>query len=190
MAEVRRQKKTRTNPAMGFLLFLAKLAAAVAAALFIILYCFWRVPVSGSSMEPAVQAGSTVFVNRLVYLFRNPERYDIAMFRDESGTVSVKRIIGLPGETVTISDTGEILIDGEEPEGMSDYVGTVNVAGRAGGSGVTLGDDEYFVIGDNPSRSQDSRSASPGNVSGGELEGLAWLSVEWSGLPGFRWLVP
>ena len=182
----RRRKKGRGR---RFLLFLARLSAAVAAALFVILYVFFRIPAAGGSMEPAVSGGDFVFVCRIAYLFHAPERYDVVAFRDNGG-ISLKRIVGLPGETVTIAD-GKIFINGTEQPEESAYLKNIDVAGRAGGSGVALGEDDYFVLGDNPSRSQDSRSETPGNVSRSDIIGDAWLSVDTSDLlPSFHLLIP
>ncbi len=132
-----------------------------------------RVSTAGDSMAPALRNGDVLLINRAVYHIKSPARGDIIAFRqEENGHFSVKRIVGLPGETVQISE-GKILIDGEE---MTEdiYVSDIEYAGEAE-QPVKLGDDEYFVIGDNHAASDDSRLPGIGAVSRDEIYGEAWF---------------
>ena len=107
--------------------------------------------------------------------YQSPARGDIVAFRkEENGHFSVKRIVGLPGETVQITD-GTVLIDGEELTNQI-YVSNIEYAGEAE-QPVELGEDEYFVIGDNHAASDDSRLPGIGAVTRDEIYGEAWFIV-------------
>lgn len=134
-----------------------------------------RVSTAGDSMSPALKNGDVLLINRAVYRIKSPARGDIVAFRkEENGHFSVKRIVGLPGETVQIVD-GKVLINGEE-QTKHIYVSDIEYAGEAE-QPVELGDDEYFVIGDNHTASDDSRLPSIGAVTRDEIYGEAWFIV-------------
>ena len=136
-----------------------------------------RTEVDGSSMEPMLSNGDNLIVDKISYRFHDPERFDIIVFpfRYEDNTFYIKRIIGLPGETVQIDAEGNILIDGEVlPEGYGKEV--IESPGRAYEE-IRLGDDEYFVLGDNRNNSTDSRDPSVGNITRKEIIGRAWLRI-------------
>lgn len=135
-----------------------------------------EVKISDSSMEPAISSGDTYLINSLIYHISTPKRGDIIVFRTESDNGSclhVKRVIGLPGETIQIED-GQVKINGQTYVG--DDCPTILNAGLAADP-VTLTDNEYFVLGDNRNGSEDSRSASIGNVTEDEITGKIWLRV-------------
>ena len=115
-----------------------------------------RTHVSGSSMETTLSDGDHLIVDKISYRFREPQRYEIVVFpyRYEKNTYYIKRIIGLPGETVQIVD-GYIYINGKQ---LDEHYGNeiIEEAGMAA-EPVTLGEDEYFVVGDNIYDSHDSR---------------------------------
>lgn len=136
-----------------------------------------RTQVSGSSMEPKLNSEDNLIVDKISYRFHDPERYDIIVFpyRYEENTFFIKRIIGLPGETVKIDDEGNILINGEVlAEGYGKEV--IDNPGRAYEE-IQLADDEYFVMGDNRNNSTDSRAPSVGNITREEIIGRAWLRI-------------
>ena len=110
-----------------------------------------RTEVEGASMENTLHNGDNLIVDKLSYRFHDPERFDIIFFpfQFQDNTYYIKRIIGLPGETVQIMDDGSIYINGEKLEenyGME--VIKPETIGRAA-EPIELGDDEYFVMGDN-----------------------------------------
>lgn len=150
-------------------------AAAVIALAWFCVYTFGSGTVNtGQSMSPAVEDGDRVLIDRAAVRLRKPQRFDIVLFSTEKSGSNIKRIIGLPGETVQIQD-GEILIDGEklaQPEEIR--ASKIAVAGEAE-SPVTLGEDEYFVLGDNRDASEDSRFDSVGLVKREELIGKVWF---------------
>lgn len=132
----------------------------------------------GQSMEPTLQSGDLVIVNKAEYLFREPQRFDIIAFKQREGDNSyynVKRIIALPGETITIKD-GHIFIDDVL---LSDLPFDENVLTEGLAlDGVTLEKGEYFVLGDNVNNSEDSRFANMGNILKNEILGKVtyrWL---------------
>lgn len=111
----------------------------------------------GDSMKPVLNNGDVVLVNRMVYNAVKPGRGDIIAFRpggNENVHYSIKRIVGLPGETVQIQD-GKVYIDGEELT-KDIYVSDVEYEGIAE-QPVELGEGEYFVMGDNQAGSDDRR---------------------------------
>lgn len=136
-----------------------------------------RTQVLGSSMEPKLSSEDNLIVDKISYRFHDPERFDIVVFpvRHEDNTFYIKRIIGLPGETVKIDESGNILIDGEILE-ESYGKEVIKSPGRAYEE-IRLGDDEYFVMGDNRNNSIDSREPSVGNITRDEIIGRAWLRI-------------
>ena len=125
----------------------------------------------GQSMEPTLQNGDIVIVDKLGYVFGEPQRFDMVAFKQregDSGYYNVKRVVGLPGETVTIQD-GYVFIDGVMLEGLP-FDERISTEGLAL-DGVTLEKGEYFVFGDNVNNSEDSRFANMGNILTNEILG-------------------
>ena len=138
-----------------------------------------RTEVEGASMENTLHNGDNLIVDKLSYRFHDPERFDIIVFpfQYQANTYNIKRIIGLPGETVQIMDDGSIYINGEKLEenyGME--VIKPETIGRAA-EPIELGDDEYFVMGDNRNNSSDSRTDMVGNIKRENIIGKAWLRI-------------
>ena len=131
--------------------------------------------VDGGSMNPLLSDGDNLIVQKVSYYFHEPERFDIIVFelKNEPGTHYIKRIVGLPGERVRVAD-GMVFINGEP---LTDDVygnAPMEKAYRAREE-ILLGEDEYFVLGDNRNRSQDSRTVYVGNVEKKQILGKAWL---------------
>ena len=135
-----------------------------------------RTQVSGSSMETTLSDGDQLIVDKISYRFRDPSRYDIVVFpyKYEKNTYYIKRIIGLPGETVQIVD-GYVYIDGQKLD--EHYGNEVMENPGIAEEPLVLGDDEYFVLGDNRNNSEDSRSADIGNVKKEDILGKAWFII-------------
>ena len=125
-------------------------------------------------MQPVLDADDVVLVNRLIYDVGKPERFDIVVFEREDHKKNVKRIIGLPGETVQIVD-GIIYIDGEALQ--ESYGREVMKNSGLAADPVTLGEDEYFVLGDNRNDSTDSRDPSVGKIPRDRIIGRAWVRI-------------
>ncbi len=130
-----------------------------------------RTTVNGDSMNPTLESGDSLWINKLAYRFGDPERYDIIVFPYEQDVHYIKRVIGLPGETVQITNTGDILINGKILEEPTKFARIIN-PGRASNP-ITLGPDEYFVLGDNRNNSKDSRYDSVGNIKKEKMIGKA-----------------
>lgn len=135
-----------------------------------------RTHVNGDSMNVTLQDGDNLIVDKLSYRFKDPERFDIIVFpyQYQEKTYYIKRIIGMPGETVQIKD-GMVYIDGEmlqESYGkeVMEYAGVASEP-------VELGSDEYFVLGDNRNNSSDSRDPSVGNVNRDQIIGKAFVRI-------------
>lgn len=145
--------------------------------LFIRKYIVQHVVVDGSSMNNCMFNNDHLLIEKVSYRFKTPERFDIVVFEpyldDES--YFVKRIIGLPGEKVRISD-GKIYINDtllEESYGVDDTIANSGIAN----SSIYLESDEYFVLGDNRELSLDSRDSRVGNISGSRIVGKALVDV-------------
>lgn len=144
-------------------------------------YVAQRTEVEGSSMSPTLYDGDSVLVDKFTYRFQEPERYDIIVFpyRYQKDTYYVKRVIGLPGETVRIDAQGTIFIN---DEALDEHYGAeaINQPGYAS-TPRKLEDNEYFVLGDNRNDSIDSRNAAVGFVRRTEIIGRAfWRSYPFS----------
>lgn len=145
----------------------------------LITYVGQRTEVNGESMENTLQNADNLIVDKITYRFEDPKRYDIIVFpfKYKEDTYYIKRIIGLPGETVQIDANGVIYIDGEvlfESYGREVIrPDTVGIAINP----ITLADDEYFVLGDNRNDSSDSRTELVGNIKRSDIIGRAWLRI-------------
>ena len=143
----------------------------------VITYVGQRTRVRGDSMETTLNSGDSLIVDKISYRFRDPERYDIIVFpyKYEEHTYYIKRIVGMPGETIQIID-GYVYIDGELLE--SDIYGNeVMEYASLASTPIALGEDEYFVLGDNRNHSSDSRDPSVGVLTREDLIGRAWLRI-------------
>lgn len=138
-----------------------------------------RTEVEGASMETTLYDGDNLIVDKISYRFSDPQRFDIIVFpfKYQKNTFYIKRIIGLPGETVRIDDKGVIYINGEVLE--ESYGREVIRAEHVGiaGEPIKLGENEYFVMGDNRNNSTDSRTAIVGNIKRDDIIGRAWLRI-------------
>lgn len=131
----------------------------------------------GQSMDTTLSGGDVVLLNELSYRFGGPDRNDVIAFKpngSESTHSYIKRVIGLPGETIQIKD-GMIYINGTVYLEDTNYP-QMEDAGIAE-EPITLETDEYFVLGDNRNNSEDSRYADIGNVHLEDIEGKVWMVV-------------
>ena len=137
-----------------------------------------RTQVLGQSMESTLSNQDNLIVDKLSYHFIKPHRFDIVVFPedDTKNVFYIKRIIGLPGETVRISD-GKIYINNKL---LDEHYGKEEISLDREGIAerpIVLGDNEYFVLGDNRNHSMDSRDPSVGNISKSSIIGKAWVRV-------------
>ena len=174
MARRRREKEHGIfRELLGWLIYILII---IGLSYLIINYVGQRTMVSGQSMEPTLSNGDNLIVDKISYRFRDPQRYDIIVFpyKYEKNTYYIKRIIGLPGETVQIVD-GYVYIDGQKLD--EHYGNEVMENPGIAEEPLVLGDDEYFVLGDNRNNSQDSRAANVGVIHKDDLLGRAWVRI-------------
>lgn len=143
----------------------------------IITYVGQRTRVSGSSMETTLSDGDNLIVDKISYRFKDPVRYDIIVFpyQYEEDTFYIKRVIGLPGEQIQMME-GSVFINGEKLETDIYGIELMNNAGIAENP-IQLGEDEYFVLGDNRNHSADSRETNVGVLHREDLLGKAWVRI-------------
>ena len=161
----------------GFFEFVLYVAVVLVITFLLVKFVAQRTEVFGTSMVPTLQSGDQLIADKITYRFRDPERFDIIVFpyRMEEKTYYIKRIIGLPGETVRIDLDGTIYIDGQP---LSETYGKdpITDPGLAIDE-LMLADDEYFCLGDNRAVSKDSRYGDVGNIKRREIIGRAWLRI-------------
>ena len=148
----------------------------IAVTYLIITFVGQRTKVDGSSMETTLSDGDNLIVDKISYRFHDPERYDIIVFpyRYAEKTYYIKRIIGMPGEKVQIID-GEVYINDKL---LGEHYGTeVMINSGIADQPIQLGEDEYFVLGDNRNHSSDSRDPSVGILKREDLIGRAWVRI-------------
>lgn len=173
----RKSRKKQNGIVREILGWIVYIAVIIGLTYFIVTYIGQRTSVSGSSMEPMLSDGDNLIVDKISYRFNDPERYDIIVFpyQYEENTYYIKRIIGLPGETVQIID-GYTYINGELLEGDV-YGAEVMDYGGIAEEPIVLGEEEYFVLGDNRNHSADSREPSVGVLTRDMLMGKAWVRI-------------
>ncbi len=164
----------------GFLWDLAKIVI-FALAIIVPFRMFVAEPfvVSGSSMVPNFHNRDYLIVDRLTYHRSEPKRGDVVVlkFPKDTSQFFIKRIVGLPGETVRLEQGHVLVYNAENPQGFrlrEDYLPSQGITlGRP--EAVTLGSEEYFVLGDNRTASSDSRVW--GILPKNDIIGKAWLRV-------------
>ena len=176
------EKASEENKSMGReILDLVIYVAVVALIVYLILHFVGqRTVVNGDSMDNTLKDGQSLIMDKISYRFHDPERFDIVIFPgpEENGEnpYFIKRVIGLPGETVQIQE-GKVYIDGEKLEedvyGITDTIDYPGIAEDP----LTLGEDEYFCMGDNRPVSFDSRYKEVGPVTRGEFIGKVWIRI-------------
>lgn len=175
----RRRKRIQFHTEMikPIAVWAGKIAIVCLFAFVFVWYFGQKVAVVGDSMSPVLNNGDVTLVNRIIYDATAPKRGDIIVFKpkgNENSHYYIKRIIGLPGETVQILE-GDVYIDGEKLK--EDYgVSEITDPGIASEE-IKLAGNEYFVLGDDRENSEDSRMADVGNVKRSYIYGKAWFVV-------------
>ena len=159
----------------GALSFSLYILAVVLITVFLRYFVIERVVVVGESMEPTLDSRDNVLVDKLSARAGEIDRYDIVVFPVD-GVFLIKRVYGLPGETVRIDETGVIYINDKPIDDRYAYQ-IIKDPGRASGAGVTLQPDEYFVLGDNRNNSVDSRFSEVGNIKDKDIRGRVILRL-------------
>ena len=150
----RRKKKISLTSIQKAALWIGEVVLAFAIGCMLAWFFGFTLSNVGQSMEPAIYSGDRVLVNRLIYELKTPDYGDLIVFKpngNQNAHYHIKRVAGKPGDTVTI-ESGRVFINGEvldekvQTESMAD-------AGLAE-EGITLGEDEFFVLGDNRNNSE------------------------------------
>jgi len=173
------QKKKKLDPRLlkDIMELLVGGAVAVFLAFVLVFSIGMRTSVIGDSMEPSLHNGQEILMNRILYRISMPKRGDVIVFLpngNQNTHFYVKRVVGLPGETVQIRE-GNVYIDGvllAENE-LFDKIADPGIAQ----SELLLGSDEFFVLGDNRNSSEDSRSGNIGAVKKDSIIGKAWFHM-------------
>lgn len=170
-----KKKKINIGLLREIVVWVCEILLTIAAAVIMVSFFGFRVSVIGPSMSPTLESGEKVLVNRFVYKLFDPKQNDLIVFQpngNEKSHYYVKRVIAVPGDTVQIKD-GAIYVNGEL------YTEKVKVESIENAmmaeNEILVGEDEYFVLGDNRNNSEDSRYASIGNVKKEYITGQAWM---------------
>ena len=150
---------------------------AVVASVALFLYVFFgkTMIVSGYSMGDVLTNNDIVMIDKFTYSLLEIERFDVIVYSaGEDKGEYVKRVIGMPGERIKI-DNGKVYIDGKvlRDDIKADAMLSAGVAENE----ILLGEDEYFVLGDNRNNSEDSRFETVGNIKKENIIGKAWFEI-------------
>ena len=170
------KEKLEDEKVRGFMRWSFEIVVTLVLAAMVGIMLFQTVTMQESSMEPTIAVGDRFFINRVVYKFSSPKRGDLIVFRtnaSDDAALHIRRVIGLPGETIQISG-GRILIDGEAYKEGKDFP-MISNPGLASSS-ITLESGEYFVLGDNRNNSEDSRYADIGMIKKRYIAGKIWFT--------------
>ncbi|MCI5495009.1 MAG: signal peptidase I [Roseburia sp.] len=169
-----KKEKSKPNIKKNLIAFGICVVIAIVIALIITNFVASHTKVEGNSMESTLENGDDIIVEKFSYLTNNPERYDIIVFRESESVNYIKRVIALPGETIQITE-GKIYIN---ERAIFDAYGNAKMEdGGIAKKPIKLGQDEYFVLGDNRNASKDSRDKAVGVIKRDQIIGKAWLRV-------------
>ncbi len=176
MRKYRKPYKERTK-LQFFVKFVVDFLTVVCLAYFVVITFGYRYTVVGNSMNDMLNNDEVLLIDKASYEFANPERFDIILFRAQgvnAGKLLVKRIVALPGETIQIKD-GKIYVNGMVL--VNDVTEHQILTPGLASEPVKLGENEYFVLGDNRNNSEDSRFYTIGNVKRENIIGKPWLRI-------------
>ena len=143
----------------------------------VLVFCMgMKTNVIGSSMEPCLYNGQEIFLNRVIYRLSSPKIGDVVVFRpngNEKAHYYVKRVLAIPGDTVQVKG-GILYVNGETQEDyFNDKIAEPGIAENL----IELGEDEYFLLGDNRNNSKDSRNVELGIVKREQMEGKVFVRI-------------
>lgn len=173
----RRRQKIEIGKVRYYSVLIAELVAVILLAFLTVKAVGITVTVPEESMEPTLSLSDVVLMNRIIYKVRDPKAGDVVVFMPSgnlSAQHSIKRVIGTPGDRVIIKG-GRVFVNDEAYAELTE-VEEMKSSGLAEEE-ITLGKDEYFLLGDNRNNSEDSRYVTIGNIRGDELLGLVWFDI-------------
>ena len=172
----KRRRRVSSDAAREIGSYLFGIIMAIGIAFFLVHSFGMRTTVIGVSMEDTLYSGQTIFVNQIAYLFFPPKSGDVVVFLPNGNANThyyIKRVVGVPGDTVEFRD-GRLFVNGVKEEGNQyDKVADPGIAEEP----ITLGTDEFFVLGDNRNNSEDSRSGNIGLVKRDLITGKVWFHL-------------
>ena len=171
------KEKLEDKKIRSVLIWVFQITVTLAFAAMTAIVMFQSVTMQESSMEPTLSVGDKFFMNRIVYKMSSPKRGDIIVFKtnaSDDAALHIRRVIGLPGETVQIAN-GRILINGETYKEGRDFPSISN--GGQASNPISLESGEYFVLGDNRNNSEDSRHGDIGIVKKRYIAGELWFTI-------------
>ena len=181
----RRKRKGNTALLKEIGIWTGEILAVMLIAVVLVLFIGFRIKVVGASMSPTLESGEEILVNRFRYKIFSPKQNDLIVFLpngNEKSHYYIKRVIACPGDKVQIKD-GVVYVNGKK---FDEKVAVANIENPLlAENEITVGEDEYFVLGDNRNNSEDSRYASIGNVKKEYIVGKAWFVVSPWGKFGF-----
>ena len=173
----RRRHKIQGDAVRYYLIWALQIALVVLLAFGLTAGFGKRVSCAGESMADTIPENGNVWLNRVTYHLKEPQRGDVIAFYPKgnvNANYSIKRIVAVPGDTVLIAN-GRLYVN-EQVTRLRQEDASIQEAGRAA-TAITLGEDEYFVLGDNRNNSEDSRFANIGNVKEEYIIGKAWFRI-------------
>ncbi len=172
----RKRKKVSSDAVREVGNYIFGIIVAVSMAFFLVYSFGMRTSIIGVSMENTLFNGQTIFVNQIAYLLFPPDAGDVVVFLPNGNMNThyyVKRVVGVPGDTVEFND-GRLYVNGVMEEDLGyDKVADPGIAEEP----IHIGVDEFFVLGDNRNNSEDSRSGNIGLVKRSQIVGKAWLHM-------------
>lgn len=163
---------------LQIVIYLFEICIVIGLAYAITKYGLMQTSMTGESMQATLGNGDEVLISKFAYKISSPERFDVVAYcqnSSEHSYLSIKRIVGLPGEKILIRN-GKIYINGEELEEAIN-VEPMNTGGIAGEE-LFLEENEYFLLGDNRNNSQDSRFSNVGTVVKDDIIGKVWFRIK------------
>lgn len=171
----KKKKKLSTSTIREIISWIFGIFVSVFIAFVLITSVGVQTSVIGVSMEPELYNGQKILINRFVYKVTSPKKDDVIVFLpngNQNAHYYVKRVVAIPGETVQIKG-GRLYVNGVLQEDEFDKMADAGIAENE----LKLGDDEYFVLGDNRNNSEDSRSGNLGAISKATIIGKAWFHM-------------
>ena len=168
------RERLRDDRTRGIVKWVFEIIVTLVFAVLVAISAFQTVTLQESAMEPTYSVGQKFFVNRALYKIKSPKRGDVIVFKtsaSDDAALHIRRVIGLPGETVQIKE-GQIYINGNVYEENGAYQEIAD--GGLADSAITLESGEYFVLGDNRNN---SRFSDIGNISKKYIVGKIWFTV-------------